>query len=112
MASHVAVALSNERLAEAERNRLRSYAMAVTRAQEEERKRIARELHDASQSLVVIRRRLADLSESFSGHPAATALGELGDLAGQTVAGIRRFSRDLRPPTLDELGVSYALSSR
>lgn len=113
VASHVAVALSNERLAEAERNRLRSYAMAVTRAQEEERKRIARELHDeASQSLVVIRRRLADLSESLSGHPAATALGELGDLAGQTVAGIRRFSRDLRPPTLDELGVSYALEQQ
>ena len=113
VASHIAVALSNERLAEAERNRLRSYAMAVTRAQEEERKRIARELHDeASQSLVVIRRRLADLTESLSGHPVATELGELGDLAGQTIAGIRRFSRDLRPPTLDELGVSYALEQQ
>ena len=113
VASHVAVALSNERLAEAERNRLRSYAMAVTRAQEEERKRIARELHDeASQSLVVIRRRLADLSESLSGHPVATELGDLSDLAGQTVAGIRRFSRDLRPPTLDELGVSSALEQQ
>lgn len=113
VASHVAVALANERLAEAERNRLRSYAMAVTRAQEEERRRIARELHDeASQSLVVIRRRLADLTESLGGHPVVTELGELGDLAGQTVAGIRRFSRDLRPPTLDELGVSSALEQQ
>lgn len=113
VASHVAVALANERLAEAERNRLRSYAMAITRAQEEERKRIARELHDeALQSLVVIRRRLADLTESLGGHPVATELGELGDLAGQTVAGIRRFSRDLRPPTLDELGVSSALEQQ
>ncbi|HSE45581.1 MAG TPA: GAF domain-containing sensor histidine kinase [Gemmatimonadales bacterium] len=113
VASHVAVALANEHLAEAERNRLRSYAMAITRAQEEERKRIARELHDeASQSLVVIRRRLADLTESLGGHPVATELGELGDLAGQTVAGIRRFSRDLRPPTLDELGVSSALEQQ
>jgi signal transduction histidine kinase len=113
VASHVAVAIANERLAEAERNRLRSYAMAVTRAQEEERKRIARELHDeASQSLVVIRRRLADLTESLSGHPVAAELGGLGDLAGQTVAGIRRFSRDLRPPTLDALGVSSALEQQ
>ncbi|HEU4511632.1 MAG TPA: GAF domain-containing sensor histidine kinase [Nocardioidaceae bacterium] len=112
VASHVAVAIANERLAEAERNRLRSYAMAITRAQEDERKRIARELHDeASQSLVVIRRRLTDLTESL-GHPAATELGELADLAGQSVAGMRRFSRDLRPPTLDELGVSSALEQQ
>lgn len=113
VASHVAVAIANERLAEAERNRLRAYAMAVTQAQEEERKRIARELHDeASQSLVVIRRRLADLTERLGDHPVATELGDLRDLAGQTVAGLRRFSRDLRPPTLDELGVSSALKQQ
>lgn len=113
VASHIAVAIANERLAEAERNRLRFYAMAVTRAQEEERKRIARELHDeASQNLVVIRRRLADLTESLGGHPVAAELGELRDLAGQSVAGIRRFSRDLRPPTLDALGVSSALEQQ
>jgi signal transduction histidine kinase len=113
VASHVAVAISNARLAEAERNRSRSYAIAVTRAQEDERKRIARELHDeASQSLVVIRRRLADLTESLGGDPVAAELEELGDLAGQTVAGIRRFSRDLRPPTLDALGVSSALEQQ
>ena len=113
VASHVAVAIANERLAEAERNRLRSYAIAVTRAQEEERKRIARELHDeTSQSLVVIRRRLADLTRSLGGHPGATELAELGQLAGQSLAGIRRFSHDLRPPTLDALGVSPALEQQ
>ena len=113
VASHVAVAIANERLAEAERNRIRSYAIAVTRAQEEERKRIARELHDeTSQSLVVIRRRLADLTRSLGGHPGATELAELGHLAGQSLAGIRRFSHDLRPPTLDALGVSPALEQQ
>jgi len=113
VASHIAVAIANERLAEAERNRLRSYAMSVTRAQEDERKRIARELHDeVSQGLVVIRRRLADLTESLGGHPVAKELGELGDLAGQSVAGVRRFSRDLRPPTLEALGVSSALEQQ
>ena len=113
VASHIAVAIANEHLAEAERNRLRSYAMAVIRAQEEERKRIARELHDeASQSLVVIRRRLADLTEGLRGHPVAAELDDLRDLARLSLAGIRRFSRDLRPPTLDELGVSSALEQQ
>jgi signal transduction histidine kinase len=113
VASHVAVALANERLAVAERTRLRAYALAITQAQEEERKRIARELHDeASQSLVVIRRRLTDLTESLGGHPVEAELDELRDLAGQTVAGMRRLSRDLRPPTLDELGVSSALEQQ
>ncbi len=110
VASHLAVAIANERLAESERKRLRSYAMLMTQAQEEERKRIARELHDeAAQNVVVIQRGLSALAASLDGHPAAGELSELGDLAGQTVAGIRRFSRDLRPPTLDELGLSSAL---
>ncbi|MEX1091786.1 MAG: GAF domain-containing sensor histidine kinase [Acidimicrobiia bacterium] len=110
VASHLAVAIANERLTESERNRLRSYAMLMTQAQEEERKRIARELHDeASQNVVVIRRRIAALAASLDDHPAAVTLVELSDLAGQTVAEMRRFSRDLRPPTLDELGLSSAL---
>lgn len=110
VASHLAVAIANERLAERERNRLRSYAMLMTQAQEEERKRIARELHDeASQNVVVIRRRIAALASSLDDHPAAAELVVLGDLAAQTVAGMRRFSRDLRPPTLDELGLTSAL---
>lgn len=110
VASHLAVAIANERLTESERNRLRSYAMLMTHAQEEERKRIARELHDeASQNVVVIRRSLDALVASLDGHPAAAELGALSELAGQTVAGMRSFSRDLRPPTLDELGVASAL---
>lgn len=110
VASHLAIAIANERLTESERNRLRSYAMLMTQAQEDERKRIARELHDeASQNVVVIRRRIAALAASLDDHPAAAELVELGDLAGQTVAEMRRFSRDLRPPTLDELGLSSAL---
>lgn len=110
VASHLAVAIANERLSESERDRLRSYAMMMTKAQEDERKRIARELHDeASQNVVVIRRALADLAVSLDGHPAALELSELGKLAGDTLIGMRRFSHDLRPPTLDQLGLSSAL---
>ncbi len=108
--SHVAVAIANERLTQSERDRLRSYAILMTRAQEEERKRVARELHDeASQNLVVIRRGLAALDASLADHPMAWQLAELRDLAGQTVTAIRRVGRDLRPPTLDELGLTPAL---
>jgi two-component system, NarL family, sensor histidine kinase DegS len=110
VASHVAIAIANERLAESERNRLHSYAMSMTRAQEDERKRIARELHDeASQNVVVIRRRLERLASGLEGHPAAADVDQLTELARETVAGMRRFSRDLRPPTLDELGLASAL---
>jgi signal transduction histidine kinase len=110
VASHVAIAIANERLIQSERDRLRSYAMLMTEAQEEERKRIARELHDeASQNVVVIRRKLTALADNLADGPIAAELGALSDLAGQTVAGIRRFSRDLRPTTLDELGLTSAL---
>lgn len=109
VASHLAVAIANERLVESERNRLRSYAKLITQAQEDERKRIARELHDeASQNVLVIRRSLVALAASIEDHPAAAELGQLVELTAQTMAGMRRFSRDLRPPTLDELGLSSA----
>jgi signal transduction histidine kinase len=82
----------------------------VTRAQEDERKRIAREMHDeAAQNVVVIQRELAALLGTSARHPFAGELDKLRELAGQTLASMRRFSRDLRPPTLDELGLASAL---
>jgi two-component system, NarL family, sensor histidine kinase DegS len=110
VASQLALALANARLQERARDRLRSYAQLVTRAQEEERKRIARELHDqAAQNLVAIRRNLDALEGSLADHPAAAELTQLGDLTGRTLAGLRSFSRDLRPPVLDDLGLVSAL---
>ncbi|HEX6301751.1 MAG TPA: GAF domain-containing sensor histidine kinase [Acidimicrobiia bacterium] len=110
VASHVAIAIANQRLTESERDLLRSYAMQMTEAQEEERKRIARELHDeAAQNVVVIKRKLAALANRLSETPVAAEIETISELAGQTVAGMRRFSRDLRPPTLDELGLISAL---
>lgn len=101
---------ANKRLQESERRRLRSYAMLVTQAQEDERKRLARELHDeAAQNVVVMQRDLASLAETLPDHPAAAELCRLRDFAGQTLANMRRLSRGLRPPTLDELGLSSAL---
>ena len=101
------LAIQNARLYE----NLRFYARQITRAQEEERKRIARELHDETiQILIVILRRL----ESFSAldqnlsADAEQRLVRLQELVVDTIGGVRRFVQDLRPPALDHLGLVAA----
>jgi two-component system, NarL family, sensor histidine kinase DegS len=111
--NQLALALANARLKELERDRVRSYARLVTWAQEEERKRISRDLHDeAAQNLVTIRRRLDTLAtELHNGHAAPEELAQLQELTSRTLSGLRRFSRDLRPPVLDDLGLASALDA-
>lgn len=109
VANQLATALAHDRLKTLERDRVRSYARLVTWAQEEERKRISREMHDeTAQNLVAIRRDIDALDS-----PAAddVRLEELRALASRTLAGVRRFSRDLRPPVLDDLGLRSALDA-
>jgi len=87
---------------------LRFYLQQVTRAQEEERKRIARELHDdTAQDLVALSRRL-DSIISAADHLPAQDVKNLEELRQQTdkiLDGVRRFSQDLRPSILDDLGL-------
>ena len=94
------------------RENLRFYLQQVTRAQEEERKRIARELHDdTSQELVALSRRL-DSFASTAKHLSAQDLSYLEELRQQTdkiLGGVRRFGQDLRPSVLDDLGLLPAL---
>jgi signal transduction histidine kinase len=111
VSNQLAIALANSRLKDLERDRVRSYARQVTWAQEEERKRISRELHDeAAQNLVAIRRDLDAVSASSTDR-AEPALERLRALTAQTLAGLRRFSHDLRPPVLDDLGLASATES-
>jgi len=91
---------------------MRYYVQQVTRAQEDERARIARELHDDTiQSLIVLSRRLEGLAkEDERASPArAHQLHLLSRDADDVIQGIRRFNRDLRPSTLDDLGLVPAL---
>lgn len=112
VANQLATALANARLRDLEHDRLRSYARLVTWAQEEERKRISRELHDeAAQNLVAIRRGLDTLASHLDPDDQPAELQQLQTLTGQTLTGVRRFSRDLRPPVLDDLGLASALES-
>ena len=87
---------------------LRAYATHVLRAQEEERKRIAQELHDETvQSLVLLCRRLDTMEGAtvFSPPSAIDTLHEVRAIAEGAVQGLRDFARALRPPTLDDLGL-------
>jgi len=90
---------------------LRRYVAAVTRSQEEERRRIARELHDDTiQSLVAISRRLELLQVVLiNSEGAQQQLAELQALVQRTIEGIRRFSQELRPTLLEDLGLIPAL---
>ena len=93
---------------------LSSYAATVMAAQEEERKRIARDLHDdTAQSLLALSRRIDTLRDELRESPqeAERMLDELKELTDQTTASVRRFSRDLRPSLLDDLGLVPALES-
>jgi PAS domain S-box-containing protein len=87
---------------------LRYYAGQVTRVQEEERKYIARELHDTTvQTLVAL---IYQLDNYMHGNPNL-AEGETSKLKAmhgslkRAVEEVRRFSRELRPPVLDDLGL-------
>lgn len=90
---------------------LQSYVGAVTASQEEERKRIARELHDDTiQSLIALGRRLELLEQSLENPiEAAKQLYQLQQLLTGTVAEVRQFSRDLRPLLLEDVGLEAAL---
>ncbi len=99
-------------LAEAERREKETqqlFSRQLLNAQEEERKRIAGELHDSlSQDLIVVKNRLLLLRET-------TGLnGDLNDAiegVGETLDDVRRLSRDLRPSQLDRYGIRKALRS-
>jgi len=88
------------------------YLQQATRAQEEERKRISRELHDDTiQALVVLSRRLDALASGGGGLSGEDRLRleELRQQTNSVMQGVRRLSQDLRPAALDRLGLLPAL---
>jgi signal transduction histidine kinase len=92
--------------------RLRQMSSQVLTAQEEERKRIARELHDdTAQALTSVLVRLRLMERSLGDERLQKGLTELRALTGATLEGVRRLAIDLRPPMLDDLGLEAALQS-
>lgn len=92
-----------------ERDRIRlALLRRVLDAQEGERRRLARELHDDTcQTVAAIRMRLETALANWSGAPAHVE--EARALAGRSLEGLRRMMTDLRPSMLDDLGLLAAI---
>jgi len=104
-----ALVRAEEERAEREQLRVR-YVSGVIGAQEEERKRIARELHDStSQALTSLIIGLKALGESCDWPATRQRADELRSVAAQTLDDVHGLARQLRPSVLDDLGLPAAL---
>ncbi|HKC78042.1 MAG TPA: GAF domain-containing sensor histidine kinase, partial [Gaiellaceae bacterium] len=82
----------------------------VVQAQELERRRLARELHDETgQALTSILLGLKPLEDALADHPARAALGELREQVVSALQDVRRLAVELRPAVLDDFGLVPAL---
>jgi PAS domain S-box-containing protein len=87
---------------------LKAYAASVVRAQEEERQRIARELHDKTiQTLSLLHRLVDSAQNTIEPLPGKVIekMREAGRMIEELVKELRDFARALRPPILDDLGM-------
>jgi signal transduction histidine kinase len=90
------------------REELRELASAMNSIREQEKSRIARELHDElGQALTALKLDVTWLAERTPAGQTTTAekLGAMQAMIDRTVAAIRRISSDLRPLILDDLGL-------
>jgi len=89
---------------------LRGYISAITTGQEEERLRLARELHDDTiQSLIALKQRLHLTGMSHPDQDGRDQLQELQEMTDETIRDLRRITKDLRPLYLEDLGLVTAL---
>lgn len=100
---------------EAGRRQLRALASRTIGAQEDERRRIARELHDETAQVLatlliqvsLLREGLATVGEQEAA--AGTRLDDIEALAQAALTSVRGIAHDLRPSTLDDLGLAAAI---
>ena len=93
---------------------LQDYARAVTQAQEEERGRLSRELHDETiQTLIALGHKAQMVQRTFTRDPEQvdTRINELRQMIQQAIEEVRRLSRALHPQYLEELGLVTALET-
>ncbi len=109
--SGLGITIRERRLADA---KLKKLTQRIIDTQEEERGRVARELHDSiSQILVAVRyalelaRRRLSLGDERAGESLSAGIDSLNGAIGE----VRRISRDLRPGVLDDLGLGPALQT-
>jgi signal transduction histidine kinase len=117
LALQAGLVLHNARLsAELERRleELRASRLRLVSAQDHERRRLERDLHDGAQHDLVALRMKLGLAESVartSSSQLAAVLAELRDDTAATLENIRRLSRGLYPPLLESQGLAAALTA-
>lgn len=106
-----------EQRLERSRRQLRALSARLESLREEERTRIAREIHDQLGQLLTalkmdlrwMEKRLASGENNPALNPVLDKLVEAGELADTTIAAVQKISSELRPGTLDNLGLAAAL---
>jgi signal transduction histidine kinase len=89
--------------------KLHAFAVEVIRAEEEQRGRIARELHDGlGQMMTAVNIELQVLREAAPPEVHAR-VDDVRALSAQVMAEMRRIAQDLRPAILDEMGLGEAV---
>ena len=116
LASEAGIIIENARMFDSLKTQQLQVEQLLTQAvlaQEEERERISIDLHDSvAQWLVAASYRAQACSQFLSGDGNDKARGELADMEStlnKSVKELRRVVIGLRPPALDELGLTHAL---
>ena len=92
------------------RQELRRLSGSLIDAREEERRRIARELHDElGQRLSALKMDLTSLGHELHGRASQKRQLDMLQMLDNTVAAVRRLAADLRPLMLDDLGLNAAI---
>lgn len=95
------------------RRRLRTFGTGLLQGAEEERQRIARELHDdTAQALSALVLRLQMARRMDEGERREALLREMHTEIRRTSDGVRRILRGLRPPALEEAGLTAAIRAQ
>jgi signal transduction histidine kinase len=106
--SHVARDITLEKQ---QQENVRAYIQQITRAQEEERKRISRDLHDdVSPDIIVLIQKLDNITSTQRPRvEIKEALNEVREQAVKALEGLRATAQGLRPRIIDDLGLVAAL---
>ena len=101
---------SEIRVSEKKEQQLRNLSLRLMTLQDEERRRIARELHDsAGQTIAAMKMSIALIRRSNTASPAfARLVDDLEALADEALQEVRTTSYLLHPPLLDEAGINSA----
>jgi two-component system, NarL family, sensor histidine kinase UhpB len=96
---------------ESYRAELHKLSMQVVHAQEEERKRIARELHDDTAQVLTAQLLRLKTIESLGKDLDPALLSQLIQMTADALEDVRHMAHELRPPSIDDLGLHASVES-